>query len=80
MTACEADKAPEAITVSVPLVKAEFYLNDRLEFIDIEEPFKWHFNKFSVRKHKITVIVYDQQGRNSTDFRNIRFINLLKNR
>lgn len=65
---------------SVPLVRAEFYLDDQLEFIDTEEPFKWHFNKFSVRKHKITVIVYDQQGRNSTDFRNIRFINLFKNR
>jgi hypothetical protein len=66
--------------VTVPLQRAEFYYDGKLVFTDTEAPFKWHFNKFSLGKHDITVIVYDQLGRNSTDWREIRFINLLLKR
>ena len=62
-----------------PIVKAEFYDNGRLVFTTTQAPFKWHLNKRSLWKHEIMVIVYDQLGRNSTDWREMRFINLLKN-
>jgi aminopeptidase YwaD len=62
---------------TAPIQRAEFYYDGKLVFTDTEEPYIWHFNKISLRKHDITVIVYDQLGRNSTDWRQIRFINLL---
>ena len=64
----------------VSIVSAEFYYDDILEHVDTEPPFKWHFNKLSVRKHKVTVIVYDEVGRTASAFKYIRFINLFKNR
>jgi hypothetical protein len=63
---------------SVPIERAEFYYDGKLVFIDTEAPFKWQFNKFSLRTHQITVLVYDQLGRNSSDWREIRFINIFK--
>ena len=50
---------------TVPIQRAEFYYDGKLVFTDTEAPFKWQFNKFSLGKHQITVIVYDQLGRNS---------------
>ena len=63
---------------TVPIERAEFYYDGKLVFTDTEAPFKWQFNKFSLRKHQITVLVYDQLGRNSSDWREIRFINIFK--
>jgi aminopeptidase YwaD len=63
---------------SIPIQRAEFYYDGKLVLTDTEAPFTWQFNKFSVGKHQITVIVYDQLGRNSTDWREIRFINIFK--
>jgi hypothetical protein len=63
---------------TVPIERAEFYYDGRLVYSDTEAPFKWQFNKFSLRKHDITVYVYDQLGRNSSDWREIHFINILK--
>jgi hypothetical protein len=63
---------------TIPIERAEFYYDGKLVFTDTEAPFKWQFNKFSLGKHQITVIVYDQLGRNSTDWREIRFINVFK--
>ncbi|HUT00551.1 MAG TPA: M20/M25/M40 family metallo-hydrolase [Candidatus Thermoplasmatota archaeon] len=63
---------------TVPIERAEFYYDGKLVFTDTEAPFKWQFNKFSLRKHQITVVVYDQLGRNSSDWREIRFINIFK--
>jgi len=60
---------------SVPITHAEFYYDDKLEYVDDEPPYKWNFNKFSLREHRIKVIVYDELGRNSTYWRDIRFIN-----
>ncbi|MCX6663317.1 MAG: M20/M25/M40 family metallo-hydrolase [Euryarchaeota archaeon] len=63
---------------TIPIERAEFYYDGKLVFTDTEAPFKWQFNKFSLGKHQITVIVNDQLGRNSTDWREIRFINVFK--
>jgi hypothetical protein len=68
----------ESDEVTIPLERAEFYYDGRLVYTDTEEPFSWQFNRFSLRKHEIYVIVYDQIGRKSSDWREIRFINLLK--
>jgi len=63
---------------TVPIERAEFYYDGKLVFTDTEAPFKWQFNKFSLRNHEITVFVYDQLGRNSSDWREIHFINIFK--
>ena len=55
-----------------------FTTTENLVFTDTEAPFTWQFNKFSLGKHQITVFVYDQLGRNSSDWREIRFINIFK--
>jgi aminopeptidase YwaD len=68
----------EIDNATIPIQRAEFYYDGKLVFTDTEAPFKWEFNKFSLRKHQITVMVYDQLGRNSSDWREIRFINILK--
>jgi aminopeptidase YwaD len=65
---------------TAPLLRAEFYYDGKLVFTDLEEPFAWHFNKFSLRNHEVSVIVYDSLGRSSFDWRSIRFVNILKNR
>ncbi len=62
--------------VTVPIQRAEFYYDGKLVYTDTEAPFKWEFNKISLGKHEITVMVYDLLGRNSSDWREIRFINL----
>ena len=64
---------------TVPIEKAEFYYGNKLIFTDTEPPFKFYFNRLSIRKHRITVIVYDALGRTSSDWRDIVFINILKN-
>ena len=65
---------------SVPVERVEFYYDTHLEYTDTTAPFTWQFNKHSLQTHRITVIMYDQLGRKSTDFRDIRFINLLLKR
>ncbi len=62
---------------SVPVIRAEFYLDNRLMYTDTVAPFSWQFNKFSLRNHRVTIIIYDQLGRKSTVFRDIRCINIL---
>ncbi|MEM4257779.1 MAG: M28 family peptidase [Candidatus Thermoplasmatota archaeon] len=62
---------------SVPILRAEFYLDDRLMYTDTQVPFSWQFNKFSVGTHRVTILVYDELGRKSSEYRDIRFINLL---
>jgi aminopeptidase YwaD len=63
---------------TVPIERAEFYYDGKLVFTDTEAPYKWQFNKFSLGKHQIIVLVYDQLGKNSSDWREIRFINIFK--
>jgi hypothetical protein len=61
---------------TVPIERAEFYYDGKLVFTDTEAPFEWQFNKFSLENHEITVYVYDQLGRNTSDWREIYFINI----
>jgi aminopeptidase YwaD len=68
----------EIDNATIPIQRTEFYYDGKLAYTDIEAPFAWEFNKFSLRKHQITVMVYDLLGRNSSDWREIRFINVLK--
>jgi aminopeptidase YwaD len=68
----------EVDNATIPIQRAEFYYDGKLVYTDTEAPFMWEFNKFSLRKHQITVVVYDQLGRNSSDWREIRFINIFK--
>jgi aminopeptidase YwaD len=68
----------EAEPTTVPLKWTEFYYDGKLVYNDTEAPFKWQFNKFSIRNHEITVVAYDELGRNTSDWREIRFINIFK--
>lgn len=68
----------EVADETIPLQRADFYFDGTLVYTDYEPPFQWQFNRFSLRKHQITVVVYDELGRNTTDWREIRFINLFK--
>jgi hypothetical protein len=64
---------------TAPIVKAEFYDNGNLVSTITEAPFKWNLNKRSLGKHEIMVKVYDGFGRTSTDWRELRLINLFLN-
>ncbi len=67
-------------TYSSNIDKVEFYYDGNLEYTKEEIPYVWHLNKRSLGRHKITVKIYDDMGRNSTDMVNIFFLNLLKNK
>jgi len=64
---------------AAPIIKAEFYDNGKLVSTITQAPFKWHLNKRSLGKHEIMVKVYDDLGRTSTDWRELRLINLFLN-
>jgi hypothetical protein len=64
---------------TAPIVKAEFYYDGNLVSTLTDAPFKWHLNKRSLGKHEIMVKVYDQLGGTSTDWRELRLINLALN-
>jgi len=59
-----------------PIERVEFYYDDKLEYTDTSDPFKWFCNKFSFGDHRISVIAYDELGRSTSDFINIYFINI----
>jgi hypothetical protein len=66
--------------ITAPVQRAEFFYDGTLVFTDFAPPFKWHFNKFSLGKHAVSVTIYDELGRYAIDWRSIRFINVfLKN-
>ena len=51
--------------------KVEFYINRKLKNTDTEEPYDYSFTKVKllkriIRKHTITVIAYDNEGKTST--------------
>lgn len=60
------------------------YLEPLIEYIlvctDTEYPFKWHFNKLSIREHRVTVVAYDKLGRRTSNWKDIRFINMFQTR
>jgi hypothetical protein len=42
-----------------PLLKVEFYLDDKLVFTDDSEPFEWSWTSFSFGKHKVKALGFD---------------------
>jgi hypothetical protein len=42
-----------------PLLKVEFYLDDKLVFTDDSEPFEWSWTGFSFGRHKVKALGYD---------------------
>jgi hypothetical protein len=54
------------------IVKVEFYLNGDLVLEDEEAPYEYSFRKVKLfrrflRKHTITVIAYDEEGKTGTN-------------
>lgn len=58
--------------------KVEFYVQGRLQEIDYESPYKFHFNKISFFNQRIEVIAYHINGDSSRDWMDIYFLNLLR--
>jgi hypothetical protein len=65
---------------NAPITKVEFYYDDKLINENTEPPYRYQLNKLSIRKHKIEVVVYDEQGRSASDEINVFYFNLNKNR
>ena len=59
--------------------KVDFYYDEKLIYTDTEMPYYFRLNEFSIRKHTIQVIAYDEKGRNASDKMNFYFINLITN-
>jgi len=59
----------------VPIKKVEFYYDSKLQHIDVTPPYKWQLNKFSISKHEIRVVVYDELDQIASDWIKILFIN-----
>lgn len=57
---------------------AEFYYDGKLMYTDQEYPYRWFFNKISLREHRVKVIVYDENGGSYSDYIDIRFLNFKK--
>lgn len=57
------------------ITKAEFYYDGKLVHIDTEPAYNWYCNKISLRNHVVKVIVYDDQGREYSDWVKMFFIN-----
>ena len=71
---------PEVIVGNTPIIKVEYYYDDKLQHIDWEKPYIWWLNETSIRRHKIKVIAYDENGNSSTDEIRFFYWNILKNR
>jgi len=65
---------------NAPIDRVEFYYDGKLKFTDTELPFQWLLNERSFGHHEIKVVVYDKQGRNTSDKMEIFSINLFKKR
>lgn len=63
-----------------PIHKVEFYYDGKLQHIAWEKPYIWRLNKFSIRKHNITAIAYDENGETSQDSIYPILLNLNKKR
>jgi len=58
--------------------KVEFYVQGRLMEIDNVPPYKFHLNKISFFKQRIEVVAYHIDGRYSTDWMDIYYLNFLR--
>ena len=63
-----------------PISYVEFYYNGKKVFKDTDAPYQYRINKYSIRKHNIKVVVYDEKGRSASDEIRFYFLNILKRR
>ncbi len=68
----------EVFHPSQPILRVDFYMDNKLAYSDTTPPYNWHLERLSIRKHTITVIAYDSQGRTTSDIREIHYVNLLR--
>ena len=61
-----------------PISYVEFYYNGKKVFTDTEAPYQYRLNRYSIRKHNIRVIVYDEKGRTASDEIKFYFLNIMK--
>jgi len=60
---------------STVIDRVEFYYDGKLDYTDTEPPFKWHLNKRSIKKHRISVIAYDHLGKSASAWQDIHYYN-----
>jgi len=63
-----------------PISFVEFYYNGRKVFNDTEPPYQFRLNRYSIRKHRVRVVVYDEKGRSASDEIKFYFFNIIKKR
>jgi aminopeptidase YwaD len=63
-----------------PIKYVEFYYKGKKVFNDTEAPYQYRINNFSIRKHSIRVVVYDEKGRYASDELKFYFFNIFKRR
>jgi len=63
-----------------PISYVEFYYDGKKIFNDTDSPYQYRINKFSIRRHNIRVVVYDEKGRSASDEMKFYFININKRR
>ncbi|KAA0001586.1 MAG: hypothetical protein FE048_05270 [Thermoplasmata archaeon] len=56
--------------------KVEFYVDNKLKYIDDETPYSWLWNEFVVGKHEIKVMAYDTAWNVATDEINVIIFNI----
>jgi len=61
-----------------PISYVEFYYNGKKVFNDTDAPYQYRLNYYSIRKHKIRVVVYDEKGRSASDEIKFYFLNISK--
>jgi len=62
-----------------PIEKVEFYYDNKLQFVDTEEPYNWMLDRFSFFIHKVKVKAYDQSGKTSVAQSTLTYLNLKTN-
>jgi aminopeptidase YwaD len=58
-----------------PILKVEFFWDEKLKFTDTEYPYKWQCNERSLRTHTISVVITDEQGRTAETWTDIFLFN-----
>ena len=61
----------EAIAYGSNISKVEFYIDDNLKYTDHELPYQWLWNEFSIGRHEIKVIAYDNKNNKAEDEINV---------
>jgi len=61
---------------NVAIEKVEFYVDDKLRYIDTDTPYEWLWNEKAIGKHEIKVIAYDMEGNKAEDEMNVNIFNM----